>query len=199
MCLSLLSLWIVACGILSPPTREHLADTSDDLFVLSAAEHYDQARETAVNWQTDAYLVRVSAIPASSASRFGPALTFMFGSPSAPHSTYVLHLLQGTWESTVLRKGAGEDMGWPIKPEDWPVDTVDAWSIAQANGGRDFLAAHRSSQTSKMLILKYQSVGTAENVLAWRVLYLAHPARPGGDLDVVIDPKTGEILEVIAQ
>lgn len=197
--LSLLCFCIVACGIVGSCTPEHPAPTTDDLLVASAAEQYEEAMERVAGWQTDAYLGSVSAIPASSASRVGSSLTFMFGSPSAPNSVYVLDLLQGAWESTVLRKGRGEPMRWPIEPEDWPVDTVDAWHIAQANGGRDFLLAHRDSRTSKMLILEYQSVGTSENVLAWRVLYMVHPARQGGHVDVMIDPKTGDVLEVIAK
>lgn len=175
------------------------APTSDDLWVASAAEHYEEAMARASDWQTDAYLRSVSAIPASSTTGVGSMVTFMFGSTSAPRSIYVLRLLEGAWESSVLRKGLGESMRWPIEREDWPVDTVEAWRIAQANGGRDFLLAHRDSLTSKMLILDYQSVGTSQNVLAWSVSYGVHPARQGGQLYLMIDPKTGDVLEVIAR
>ena len=193
--LALLVFVVMSCTIAGCRTREHFFDVTGELHVTSAAEHYREALARAKDWKTDAYLTRVRAGVASSsgAPPTGGGLTYMFESPSIPRAFYTLRVTEGTWTSEVISKFAAATHS-PIEREDWPLDSVDAWSMALANGGDDFLMDHQEPLTSMDATLNHSRIGEQENVLVWEVDFLI---LFGPRLLLKIDPKTGHILDVV--
>ena len=140
---------VLSSAIIGCRTQEHFSDVTDDRFVPSAAEHYEEALQRSRDWKADAYLSTISLTPASPAGSGHDAwLTCMFHSPSTPDSFYVVDLFGGTWSSEVAPKGRMAVTPLPIEREDWSLDSVDAWDIAQANGGADFLARMKTLTSS---------------------------------------------------
>jgi hypothetical protein len=189
----LVVLWasLSGCG-----TGQHFFDVTGEMLVPSAQQHYDEAVRMAADWKADAYLASVTADVASSSGvpPTGGHLTYMFDSRTSPTEFYVVRLTQGTWTSEVLGKTAAENSR-PIEQNHWPLDSVDAWSIALADGGEEFLMEHQEPRTSIDATLLYRRVGE-ESLLVWDVDF---NILFGPRLLLMIDPKTGEILEVITR
>lgn len=178
-------------------TEEHFFDVSGDLFVLSAADYYSQALQAATQWRPDAYLESISGSPGPSALIMHPPhLCYYFDSRTSERAFYKVCMRYGTWRTEVLSKGAGSVTYPPIKREDWTLDSVDAWAIALANGGEEFLLKHQDPLTWMAVTLSHERVGDRENVVVWRVWYRVGSATVYDALDMMIDPKTGDILRL---
>lgn len=195
MPLSVLTSLILCSLTMGCRTEEHFFDVTGELFVLSAAEHYDDALRRARQWRDDAYLGGARASVAASAADARPAagLTYMFHSPTTPHSFYILRFSAGGWNAEEDTKTALAVTPAPIERADWSLDSVDAWSIALANGGEDFLLHYQDPMTAMDVTLDYWGTRTGEEVLAWRANYLIVY---GPTLDILIDPKDGDIIEI---
>lgn len=178
-------------------TEQHFFDVTGDLFVLSAADYYSQAVEEATQWRPDAYLAGVSGSPGASALIMHlPYLCYYFDSPTSETAFYDVCMWYGTWKAEAVSKAASSVTYPPIKREDWTLDSTDAWAIAQANGGEEFLLKHQDPLTMMSVALSHERVGDRENVLVWRVWYRVGSATVYDALDMMIDPKTGEILRL---
>jgi Tol biopolymer transport system component len=176
-------------------TEEHFFDVTGELFVLSAADHHDEALDRAREWRPDAQLTCISAMVSSTVpgKRPGASLTYMFHSPSTADSFYILDFSSGNWSAEEATKGGMTVTPPPIVEDDWSLDSVDAWSIALANGGEDFLLHYQDPMTSMSVTLDYWRTSTGQERLAWRVhLFIVH----GPGLDIRIDPYSGDIIEV---
>jgi len=175
---------------------------ADDLCVLSAAEYLEDAIQGAKDWTDDAYLTYVSGGPSSLALDDHCSyanLTYSFDSPSKPREFYMTFLWRREWTSETHHHSHMAVIGLPIEREDWALDSVDAWRIAQNHGGREFVNRHVGSDTDIFFQLDRFEVGGIQDVLVWRVAYSVRPHIPGGHLDIRIDPRTGDILEVEAK
>jgi hypothetical protein len=189
--LALLWACVSGCG-----TEQHFFDVTGELVVPSAQQHYDEAVRMATDWSADAYLTRVTAGVASSSGvpPTGGYLTYMFDSRTSPTEFYVARLTGGKWTSDVIDQPAGGTDS-PIQPDDWILDTVDAWSIAMASGGEEFLIEHQEPSTTMKATLLYRTIGE-ESLLVWDVDF---NILFGPRLVLMIDPKTEEILEVVTR
>jgi Tol biopolymer transport system component len=183
------------CSVAAGCGADHdLRDATQELDILSAAEQYDDALQRAKLWQGDAYLSGIVAVPGSEEGFGGyPGLGYSFHSASAPGAFFVANFSADRWSSEVPARNSSVPMPSPIARDDWPVDSVDAWSIALANGGEEFLLSHEDPLTNMGLTLDYWRLNSGRTVLAWDVSYLV---LFGSSLHVTIDPKTGDIIEV---
>ncbi|NIN66911.1 MAG: hypothetical protein GTO63_19895 [Anaerolineae bacterium] len=197
--LAVWSLLAMACMSLGCRPQEDLSEAPHDRLVPSAAHQYEEALQRARDWKADAHVRAIHANPACRTSLLGPSLSYTFDSPDTPYAFFVVRLVGGTWTTEVIRKSRRALPVLPIEREDWPLDSRDAWSIGQANGGQDLLRSHPDCQVSTDVDLERLRVGASENVLVWRVRYALLPRRPGGHLDIRIDPKSGQVLEVVRQ
>jgi Tol biopolymer transport system component len=183
------------CSLVSAcQTREHFFDVTGELYVLSAADLYGEALGRAREWRPDAYLSRISANVAVSVSdsRPLPRISYTFHSPSTADSFYILDFSSGGWSAEEDTKAAIAVTPPPIIEEEWSLDSVDAWSIALASGGEDFLVHYQDPMTSMSVTLDYWRTRMGEERLAWRVdFFTVH----GPSLDIRIDPQTGDIIE----
>jgi hypothetical protein len=178
----------VGCG-----TGEHFFDVTGDLFVLSAADHYEEALQRAAEWSTDAYLSGIMVIPCGSKDGGSePFLLYQFDSPTGGGSYYSVEFDGEEWISRVTQRGLSGVTPPPIDRSDWSLDSVDAWSIALANGGEDFLSHHQEPMTAIGLRLDYWGGGEDLGRLAWRVDFLI---LSGPSLDIFIEPQGGYIIE----
>lgn len=72
------------------------------------------------------------------------------------------------------------------------MDSVDAWSIALANGGEDYLLRQQDPMTSMAVELDRPRGFMEYGRLLWRVdFFILY----GPSLDIFIDPQTGDIIE----
>jgi hypothetical protein len=186
-------LWgcLSGCG-----SEQHFFDVTGELVVPSARQHYDEAVRMATHWEADAYLASVTADVASSSGvpPTGGHLAYIFDSRTRPTEFYVARLTQGTWTSEVISKTAAETSP-TIERAQWPLDSTDAWSVALANGGEEFLLEHQEPTTAIDATLLHHTIGE-ESVLVWDVDF---NILFGPRLVLMIDPKSGEILEVITR
>jgi hypothetical protein len=192
-------LWCFVLGGVVAGCRAHgnSFDLMDQLDVLSAAQHYDEALQRATRWQADAYLSGMLATPGSMAGvGHYPGLVYSFHSTSAPGSFFVANFSADRWSSEVAARDSSVPMPLPIARDAWPLDSVDAWTIALANGGEEFLLSHKDPVTNMGLTLDYWRLNTGQTVLAWDVRYLVLFT---SSLHLRIDPITGDIVEVIEQ
>lgn len=193
-------LWLLSVGpqvLVGCRPTEHFFDVTGELYVQSAADHYSEALDRAQEWQPGAYLSGISSIPArSSGAGHDAVLGYTFHSPSVPGEFMVLYYSEDVWSSEVVERDPALSLPLPIPNEDWLLDSVDAWSIALANGGEEFLLRHQDPLTNMGVSLDYWRIEADESVLAWRVDFLSLFT---ASLDMLIDPKTGDILEVEAK
>jgi Tol biopolymer transport system component len=187
---------LLLCSLTSGcQTEEHFFDVTGDLVVPSAVRHVGEASYRARQWREDAYLSRISADVGASVGdrRVTPSLTYMYDSPSTPDAFYILDFANGAWASEEAAKDLAALIPSPIRSEDWSVDSTDAWSIALANGGEQFLLHYQDPMTIMSVTLDYWGGGMGQGRLAWRVdFFILY----GPSLDMLIDPKTGGIIEV---
>jgi hypothetical protein len=189
----LVLLWASLFGCRS---QHHFFDVTGELLMPSASEHYEEALLRAHEWNQDAYLTGALAHPFAS-SGVPPSvlgLTYHFASPTDPTAFYALRVHHDTWTSEVIDKTAAETSA-PIERTQWPLDSVDAWSIALANGGEEFLREHQNPTTTMNATLSHRTIGE-KSVLVWDVDF---NILFGPRLVLMIDPKSGEILEVITR
>jgi len=182
-----LTLWVSGCS-----NRQHFYDVTGELIVPSAAEPYGEALSRAREWKPDAYLFAITAEVASSsgARPAGADLAYYFESPTAGRSYLFLGMIDGQWREEVLAGSTGVTHA-EIAREDWVLDSVDAWGIALADGGDEFLIEHQEPLTNMDVELTYRPVGD-EDLIVWSVSF-SIPFGPR--LWLKIDPLSGKILE----
>jgi hypothetical protein len=193
MCLGVLTL-LFLCSLTSGcQTEEHFFDVTGDLVVLSAVEHYDEALERARGWRSDVYLISIMVLPCpSEGSRREPLILFQFQSPTETDSFCSVTLDGEAWSSDVTEVSPLAVRSAPIARSDWSLDSVDAWSIALANGGEDFLLRYQDPMTSMAVELDRPRGFMEYGRLLWRVdFFILY----GPSLDIFIDPQTGDIIE----
>jgi hypothetical protein len=103
-----------------------------------------RARESAKQWQSDAYLISAHAIvPASQSDgtfTIQDRITFNFRSKAdAQHSYLVGFDSKGALDVFKFSDTVAQSDDLPIESNDWPLDSLDAWQIALANGGSALL------------------------------------------------------------
>ena len=186
----------VLCGVAAGcRPNDDLLDVAGELHVVSAAQHYEEALQRATLWQSDAYLSGIVATPGSTAGvGHYPGLGYSFHSASAPGAFFVANFSADRWSSEVATRDSGVPLPLPISRADWRLDSIDAWRIAQANGGSEFLLSHKDPLANMGIALDYWRLNTGQMVLGWNDSYLVLFT---SSLDLTIDPKTGDILEVI--
>jgi len=174
--------------------EEHFFDVMGELSVLSAADHYEEALHRATEWRPDACLSSVMTLArASGETSRKPFLMFQFHSLTTGDSFLSVEFDGEAWSSRVTEQSLSAVTPSPIDRDDWPLDSVDAWSIALANGGEDFLLEYQDPMTSMAVELDYWRTDTGQERLAWRVdFFIVH----GPSLDIRIDPHSGDIIEV---
>jgi hypothetical protein len=198
----------------------------DDLSVPSAAKHYNRALQAAVLWSGDAYLTDIDAGQSSLTYTFQSpsrknecyratlshgAWAFAFCSDALiqPHDC-PLDSVEACSRFRELEKvilSRRFPLEPPIQRHDWPLDSIDALSTAQENGGQELLGRYRRGNPSISARLDRFYIHGVEDVLAWQVTYMVwEPPRlppdglgqlvPGGHLNIWIDPRTGDVLQV---
>ncbi len=186
-------LLVVGACLSGCESEQHFFDVTGELYVLSAADHYDEALERAREWRPDAYLSSVMALTGASENGVDqPFLMYQFHSASTGDSFCSVEFDGESWSSRVTEQSLSAVRPSPIGRDDWSLDSIDVWSIALANGGEDFLLHHQDPTTSMAVELDYWRASMGIGRLSWRVdFFIVH----GPSLDIFIDPQTGQIVE----
>jgi Tol biopolymer transport system component len=194
---SVLLLCTMLCAVIMTAgcrSQEYFFDVTGELSVVSASQHYDEAVGRARAWMPDVTVASVSAaVVSSNTTGTVPSLTYRFGAPSVPDSLYALDLEEYDWISRVVELGSSAAAPRPIERDDWTLDSVDAWSIALANGVEAFLVHYQEPGTLMDVTLDYWPTEIGHEVLAWRVHCLV---LYGPSLYILIDPKSGGIIDI---
>jgi hypothetical protein len=151
---ALLTLFVILGTSAACRTQDDSLDVAGDLYVLSATDHYDEAFDSATDWKADAYLISISGgVGSSESSGGGPSISLYFEAPSAAGSMYEVCLTKDTFTPEVVDLGSDTTLAPPIERDQWTLDSVDAWSIAQANGGEEYLLHYQGPMTMMVLTL----------------------------------------------
>jgi hypothetical protein len=167
------------------------------LRTLSAQEFYPLALEIAQEWKPDAYLadIEVDFLPEEDHER-RLSMSFGFESPSDDRHSVLIFFREDTDEPEVEIIDHPNPIAVrnPISSEDWPVDSVEALAISQANGGNEFVTKYDPEMTYLFLRLEERRPIVPGVGLRWRVSY--SNLGTGEYIRVMLDPQTGEVIEV---
>ncbi len=171
-----------------------LADLAWQEEVPSARELYPLALAEAREWDAVAYLVDVGFF-------LRPVDLYSFGfatrlDPRKGLLVYVEPSDDGVTirsEETYSRDRTYAEFEPWIGDADWRVDSPDAFKIALLNGGEAFLREYPSAGLWWMQLWYFRGK------LQWRVVFSNEDPRFGPHFGILIDPKTGEVLDVKLQ
>jgi len=155
---------------------------------------YLVALKKAQEWKPDAYLDNISVGALLRDNYTRPILLFFgFDSPSDDRHSLMITFRSDLDEPEIEQvyfkmANAVHDR---IDSEDWPLDSVDALSIAQANGGDEFLSYHNSGPVEMDLYLERRPFVPGAT-LRWRASYFDELT--GDYLRVMLDPQTGKVI-----
>lgn len=168
-----------------------------DLRTLSAQDMYPLALEQAQQWKPDVYLdsIDVQVVPSLDTS-VSIMIAFGFESPSEEYHSLLVFYREssGEFENRVVEHTSPIEIRTPIEPDDWLIDSLEALSISQVQGGNEYLVSHDLNNTRMALYLQRQP---RDAPLRWRASY--------SDLDgneyirIRMDPKTGKVMEIEKQ
>ena len=152
----------------------------------------DEARK----WKADAYLSSVSidalALDLRTPSATADLLSFLFRSHNDLQHYYEVAFQLD--DKIRLREWSISDPNSdyvPIEPTDWTIDSVDAWRIAQENGGNEFLRKNQTRFLSTFLSVERRNPPRSGSVL-WYVSYFSQATSQ--QLRFLIDARTGVIV-----
>jgi len=126
-------------------------------------------------------------------------MSFGFESPSDDHHSLLIYFREDTDvpEREIVDHPIPISVRNPINPEDWLIDSVKALAIAQDNGLNKSMAKYDSETASLFLALEERRPIVPGALLQWRASYLDLGTLEG--IDVMLDPQTGEVIEVERQ
>ena len=170
----------------------------------SAKAFLTRATEAAKKWHSDAYLHRLQIIiidqrvqdkSGDITMTFLSGLDFEFHSNADTQHDYRVSFFRNGDVSEL--QGQAELIDLPsIKPSDWPLDNVDAWQIALANGGSQFLeqAYQQTRYGDTDCFTRLVRFASVQDKLVWDVG--CQTSTIAQDLfRFWIDPQSGEIVE----
>lgn len=162
---------------------------------ITAGSDLELAIEAADKYATDQQLIQIQALPGPASTVFDGGTSYLwrytFYSPSQHVSTHVV--LDPVSLQVQVRPDTSE--AHPI-PQAF-IDSDEALSIAEANGGADFRAAYEPDgafiqMSAGDLPLVFRPLGPNP---FWAVTYLSPAGFPFESLRIFIDMETGEVLE----
>jgi hypothetical protein len=174
----------------------------EQLTVRSVKSLEPSAFAEARKWRPDAFLSRVTVNPikpdSGTRSPYADILAFDFRSDSeTQHSALVEFRLDGGVGLTEWFTVSPYLDYVPIEPKDWTIDSIDAWRIAQENGGSEFFLRNPAASAFAYLTLERQTPPRSGPVL-WRVGYSNYGTgdyKQGAySLFILLDAKTGTVV-----
>jgi hypothetical protein len=189
--------WVIILLLLFTVTGCEQTPQRPQLRALSARDYYPIALEKARQWRPDAYLSDIS-VDVLAEEEIGRPLRVSFGfeSPSDDRHSLLIFFREDSDEPELesVDHRTPISVRNPIGSEDWSVDSVEVLAIALDNGGSEFLTKH----DPEMMNLYLERLPTVPGArLKWRASFWDWDT--GELLDVEIDPKTGEVIEVERQ
>jgi hypothetical protein len=153
------------------------------------ADQLTAARTKAKEWQADALLHAVNVELPTDLGADGSAVTFVFGSPAAPNDWWTYSVNDATKRSIRATIPKTDYLGsalTPVSTQFWKMNYVQAFQLADGNGGAQVRAAHPDARVK--LYLNHRE---PRQWLWWTVEYI------GGDqvlLTLLVNPNRGEVV-----
>lgn len=200
--LSLLALLLAGCsgrGLIAskptvsttaePPTAAALTTIDPATVDQALADQLTTARTKAKEWHADALLHSVSVELPAALGTDNAAITFVFGAPAAPNDWWTYSVNDTTNRSIRATIPKADYLGTaltPINTQFWKMNYVQAFQLADGNGGADARTTHPDARVK--LYLNHRE---PRQWLWWTVEYTA------GDqvlLTLLVNPNRGEVV-----
>jgi hypothetical protein len=155
--------------------------------VLSARAQIDDAVTLATRWESTAELKRIKADIIGPHQSQRPSLIFRFESPAKSRSIYIVACVQQGCEGSVLNVSM-TSLWAPLDMSEVKIDSDQAVKIALEVGGQRFLTSHDATMWVE---LSHYDPRDNESPIIWLVAFAAY----SDNLSVVVDAKTGQVIE----
>ncbi len=185
----------------TPTQGTHVVVTQG--FPQSVRAFEQRALETATRWRPDAYLAGASVIvPASRPDgtfTIRGSVSFDFLSRADVEHWYTVNFdSQGTLKVFEFPSRMTQFDVLPIESSDWPLDSIDAWRIAQANGGSALLQEYEEQTVDMRCLAVLQRWNPPySGRVVWDISCMDAVMLKSFDFE--IDAKTGEVIEKAAK
>lgn len=171
------------------PKVEDLTTIDPETISQEASENLKLATSFAQKWQTNAVLVYLSIKLASTTPNEGTEI-YIFDAPEEPnnHFTFTLSQESKKYIRAVIPK---EDyLGSDLKPvafKYWQTNWLEAFQIAEKNGGKEFREGHLDVEVALNLF------HTEPN--GWLYWVIEYKTKEGDTLSIKINPYNKEIVK----
>lgn len=173
-----------------------LATVDPTAYDAQLTANYEQSQASATAWNKDAQLVMVSVKLPSDLSLNNATETFTYGSPSDVYYWWTYSLSESSGKTVRALVNKEDYLGTNVKPISinyWRTNYIEAFQIADNNGGKEFRQNNQNVTVSETL-----SVSEPKGWLWWLVEY---KTPLGESFSVRINPNdqtiVGESGEVI--
>ena len=138
-----------------------------DIEVLSVKEHFDDALIIAQQWQSDAYLQSASANVRQNDGFRTLRITYDFLSDKKRSEALLVWIREDkTIDSKVVDLAGSTEDRREVKAEQWLLDGVEAFQIAQEYGGSEYISKYGPVEID--IFLEYYKQ-EPNNTVIWRV------------------------------
>lgn len=172
------------------PAVQTLKSTSATSFDQSIAAAVAAAQEKARAWQSDAILSYVSVELPTDLALNAATTTTVFGSAKDANNWFTYSLSEATAKSIRAIIPKEDYLGTAINPINlnyWKMNYVEAFQLADANGGADFREKHPDAR-----VTLYLSHRAPNQWLWWTVQY---KASANALLTLLVNPNQGEVID----
>ena len=179
----------------APPTNELITQGTPQ----SVKAFEQRAMEAAKQWHPDVYMTGAHAIvPASRPDgtfTIQGRVTFDFRSKADTQHSYLVGFdSKGVLDVFEFSYTVPQSDDLPIESGDWPLDSLDAWWIVQANGGNALLEEYQRQTIDMRCALSLQRWNPPHTGrVLWHVGCM--DAVTEKSFDFWIDAQTGEVIE----
>lgn len=173
--------------------NETYANVDQALVANSVAVNLAKAEEKVKAWHSNAQLYSVSVKLPSNLAVGQATEVYTFGSVDDVYNWWTLNISTKTDKSVRAIIPKEDFLGTnlsPIPRQHWKMNYVEAFQLAEANGGTEFRALHPDSTISVNL-----AVGQPNNYLWWSVEYDSGNAQ---SKKILVNPSTKQVNPVQA-
>lgn len=173
---------------------------------VTAFEASQYTKPIAGKWQGDSWVIMMRSGDPDGVSREGKSKiweTYYFSPKPEEDSQEMIIYNRGNIWPMAPGQCKGGDKGRDIykkdKPQDFRVDSGEAYTVAQRNGGGDFLDQHKDAEVEAVIRCKadYDAVGqdmpAPKYKWIWTISYRT-PGLNGDVLDVSVDAMNGDYI-----
>lgn len=157
-------------------------------------QNYQTAEQKVKDWKKDAVLYHFSAKLPSDLGVGKATEVYSYGSPSDAYNWWTYNISGKTGKAVRAIIPKEDYLGTTLVPAPtrfWQTNYVEAFQLAEANGGADFRASHPDALVTINLLVQ-----EPKNYLWWSIEYEAVTSEP---FKILVNPATKEVFSATGQ